>query len=361
MKRRLVFVAAVLGFLASVVAAWLYGRQEPPQPPVFKPAANPYARGVYANGIVESEQPAGANVNVYPDVSGAVTRIYVHDGDPVKAGDVLLTIDDAVQRASAAQLAAQADAAAALLDELNAQPRREVLDVAGAQTRAAQASLKLAQDQYDKQRRAYDIDPKAVSRDALDTAANAVRVAAANLDVVTRQYRLTKAGAWSYDVRNQRAQVVALRRAADAAAALLARYTLRAPADGIVLAMNAALGSYLSPQGIYDTYTRASAPVAVLGAPVDRLQVRCYIDEILIPQLPDLHALKAHMFVRGSSVEADLQFVRVQPYVTPKIELSDQRTERVDVRVLPLIFRIVPNRNVRLFPGQIVDVYVAGK
>ena len=361
MKHRLVFVAALLGFLASLVAAWVYSRQEPPQPPVFKPAANPYARGVYANGIVESEQPAGANVNVYPDVSGAVTRILVHDGDPVKAGDALLAIDDSVQRATPAQLAAQADAADALLDELKAQPRREVLDVASAQTTAAQASLKLAQDQYDKQRHAYDIDPKAVSRDALDTAANAVRVAAANLDVVTRQYRLTKAGAWRYDVRNQEAQAIALRRAADAAAALLARYTLRAPADGTVLAMNAAVGSYLTSQGLYDTYTQGNAPVAVLGTPVDRLQVRCYIDEILIHQLPDLQALKAHMFVRGTSVEADLQFVRVQPYVTPKIELSDQRTERVDVRVLPVIFRIVPNRNVRLFPGQIVDVYVAGK
>jgi HlyD family secretion protein len=152
MKHRLVFVAALLGFLTSVVAAWVYSRQEPPQPPVFKPAANPYARGVYANGIVESEQPAGANVNVYPDVSGAVTRILVHDGDPVKAGDALLTIDDSVQRATAAQLSAQADAAAALLDELKAQPRREVLDVASAQTTAAQASLKLAQDQFDKQR-----------------------------------------------------------------------------------------------------------------------------------------------------------------------------------------------------------------
>lgn len=226
---------------------------------------------------------------------------------------------------------------------------------------AAQASLKLAQDQYDKQRRAYDIDPKAVSRDALDTAANGVRVATANLGVVTRQYQLTKAGAWNYDVRNQQAQAIALRRGADAAAALLARYTLRAPTDGVVLAMNAAVGTYLSPQGLYDTYAQGNAPVAVLGTPGDRLQVRCYIDEILIHQLPDLRALKAHMFVRGTSVEADLQFVRVQPYVTPKIELSDQRTERVDVRVLPVIFRIVPNKDVRLFPGQVVDVYVAGK
>ncbi|MBR8313993.1 biotin/lipoyl-binding protein [Burkholderia dolosa] len=361
MKHRLVFAVAVTGFVASVATAWFYSRQEPPQPPVFKPAANPYARGVYANGIVESEQPAGANVNVYPDVSGTVTRVFVHDGDPVKAGDPLLSIDDSVQRATAAQLAAQADAAAALLDALNAQPRPEVLDVAAAQTAAARASLKLAQDQYDKQRRAYDIDPKAVSRDALDTAANTVRVAAASLDVAMRQYRLTKAGAWRYDVRNQQAQALALRRAADAAAALLARYTLRAPANGTVLAMNAAVGAYLTSQGLYDTYTRGNAPATVLGAPVDRLQVRCYIDEILIHQLPDLRALNAHMFVRGTSVEADLQFVRVQPYVTPKIELSDQRTERVDVRVLPVIFRIVPNRNVRLFPGQIVDVYVAGK
>ncbi|KVD02471.1 glycosyl hydrolase family 18 [Burkholderia ubonensis] len=361
MKHRLVFVIALAGFLASLVAAWVYSRQEPPQPPVFKPAANPYARGVYANGIVESEQPAGANVNVYPDVSGAVTRVLVHDGDAVKAGDALLTIDDSVQRATAAQLAAQADAAAAMLDELKAQPRREVLDVASAQMTAAQASLKLAQDQYDKQRRAYDIDPKAVSRDALDTAANGVRVATANLGVVTRQYQLTKAGAWNYDVRNQQAQAIALRRGADAAAALLARYTLRAPTDGVVLAMNAAVGTYLGPQGLYDTYAQGNAPVAVLGTPGDRLQVRCYIDEILIHQLPDLRALKAHMFVRGTSVEADLQFVRVQPYVTPKIELSDQRTERVDVRVLPVIFRIVPNKDVRLFPGQVVDVYVAGK
>ncbi|KVP55769.1 glycosyl hydrolase family 18 [Burkholderia ubonensis] len=361
MKHRLVFVIALAGFLASLVAAWVYSRQEPPQPPVFKPAANPYARGVYANGIVESEQPAGANVNVYPEVSGAVTRVLVHDGDAVKAGDALLTIDDSVQRATAAQLAAQADAAAAMLDELKAQPRREVLDVASAQMTAAQASLKLAQDQYDKQRRAYDIDPKAVSRDALDTAANGVRVATANLGVVTRQYQLTKAGAWNYDVRNQQAQAIALRRGADAAAALLARYTLRAPTDGVVLAMNAAVGTYLSPQGLYDTYAQGNAPVAVLGTPGDRLQVRCYIDEILIHQLPDLRALKAHMFVRGTSVEADLQFVRLQPYVTPKIELSDQRTERVDVRVLPVIFRIVPNKDVRLFPGQVVDVYVAGK
>lgn len=361
MKHRLVFAAAFAGFVASVVAAWVFGIQQPPQPPVFQPAANPYAHGVYATGIVESDQPAGANVNLYPDVSGAVTRLYVHDGDRVKAGDILLTIDDTVQRASAEQFAAQAVAAQALLDELKAQPRPETRDVADAQVKAAQASLKMAQDTYAKQKEAWDIDPKAVSRDVLDSAENAMHVARANLDVVSRQDRLTRAGAWVYDVRNQQGQVDALRQAAASAEALLAHYTLRAPSDGVVLAVNTAQGSYLSQQGVYDTYTQGMEPVVVLGSAPERLAVRCYVDEILISRLPPPDRLQARMTVRGANIEANLAFERIQPYVTPKIELSDQRTERVDLRVLPVIFRIEPKAGLRLYPGQIVDVYIAAR
>jgi HlyD family secretion protein len=361
MKHRLIFAAAFVGFVASVVAAWVFGIQQAPQPPVFQPAANPYAHGVYATGIVESDQPAGANVNIYPDVTGAVTRVYVHDGDRVKAGDVLLTIDDTVQRASAEQLAAQASAAEAMLDELKAQPRPETRDVADAQVKAAQANLKMAQDTYAKQKEAWDIDPKAVSRDVLDSAENGMRVARANLDVVTRQDRLTRAGAWVYDVRNQQGLVEALRKAAVSAEALLAHYTLRAPSDGVVLAVNTAQGSYLSQQGVYDTYTQGMAPVIVLGTAPERLAVRCYVDEILIARLPDPGQLQARMTVRGANIEANLAFERIQPYVTPKIELSDQRTERVDLRVLPVIFRIEPKAGLRLYPGQIVDVYIAAR
>jgi HlyD family secretion protein len=54
-----------------------------------------------------------------------------------------------------------------------------------------------------------------------------------------------------------------------------------------------------------------------------------------------------------------LEFVRVQPYVSPKIELSDQRQERVDVRVLPVIFKIAKTSNANLYPGELVDVYIS--
>jgi HlyD family secretion protein len=210
MKRKLIFIFAFLGFIAGVAAAYVYGVQPSPQPPVFDPTSNPYAHGLYAEGIAESDQPAGENISVYPNVTGTVTRIAAHEGEAVEAGEVLLTIDDSVQRATAAQLAAQADTAAAMLDELKSQPRKETLEVANAQVGAA-ASLKMAQDQYDKQQRAFAIDPKAVSRDTLDNAVNALKVACANLDVATRQYRLTQAGAWIYDIRSQQKQVDALR------------------------------------------------------------------------------------------------------------------------------------------------------
>ena len=67
------------------------------------------------------------------------------------------------------------------------------------------------------------------------------------------------------------------------------------------------------------------------------------------------------MFLRGSKISLPLKFERAQPYVSPKIQLSDQRTERVDVRVLPLIFRMDKPQDLNLYPGQLVDVYIKEK
>ena len=143
-----------------------------------------------------------------------------------------------------------------------------------------------------------------------------------------------------------------------ASAALLAKYTLRAPRDGVVLSISATVGSYVSPQGAYDTYTGAATPVITLGTPQDLLSVRCYVDEILVPRVPSPSVIKAEMSIRGTDIKLPMDFVRVQPLVSPKIELSDQRTERVDVRVLPIIFRVQKPANVNLYPGQLVDVYI---
>ena len=85
---------------------------------------------------------------------------------------------------------------------------------------------------------------------------------------------------------NQERQHEALAKAAAASIALLQKYTIHAPVDGVVLSIETAVGSYASPQGSYGTYTEGFGPVITMGAAQDQLQVRTYVDEILVTSCP---------------------------------------------------------------------------
>ena len=234
MRHKLLFALSALGLVAGGVAAYMFSLQRPALPPVFAPPSNPYAKGIYAEGILESEQTNGKNINVYPEVAGTVQRILVTEGQTIQKDMPLLLIEDSVQRAIVSQRLSETHAAQTLLQQLKAEPRKETLDVADAQVKSAQAMLKAAEDTLEKQRAAYEINPKSVSRDAFDNAVNAAAVARANLQVAQRQYDLTKAGAWVYDIKNQECQYNALHQSYLSSRALLSKYTLRAPTDGIV-------------------------------------------------------------------------------------------------------------------------------
>lgn len=361
MRNKVIFILAIIGLVAGLVSAYIFGIEKKPPPPAFNPASNPYEKGIYANGIIESYQTNGSNINIYPEVPGTITKILVKEGQSVKKGVPIITIDDSVQRATTAQQKSQAEAARALLEELRAQPRKETLDVAKAQVEYSSAGLKSAQDQLDKQRRSYELDPKSVSRDTLDNAENSVKVAKTNLEVVRRQHDLIKAGAWIYDIRNQENQYNALAKAFIASSALLDKYIIKAPADGVILSINTAVGSYISAQGSYDTYTQGFGPVITMGTMQEHMGLRCYIDEMLVHRIPEPAKITAKMYIRGTNIKIPLEFVRIQPYVSPKIELSNQRTERVDVRVLPVLFRFAKPKDFILYPGQLVDVYIGEK
>jgi HlyD family secretion protein len=320
MRNKLLFTLAFIGILAGFVSAYIYGIKEKSQPPAFTPASNPYEKGIYANGIIESPQTSGENINIYPEVPGVVAKILIAEGQHVKAGTPILMLDDAVQRATAEQQKAQAESA------------REQIGL-------AKANLKTVQDTLDKQKKSYDLDPRSVSKDVLDTAQNAVEVGKENLAVTEKQYE-------------------ALLKAYQASNVLLSKYVLKAPSDATALSINTAVGSYISSQGSYESYTGSFGPSIVMGNSQDYIGVRCYVDEILIHRLPKPTQMHARMFIRGTNINIPLEYVREQPNVTPKIELSNQRTERVDVRVLPIIFRFAKQKDISLYPGQLVDVYI---
>jgi HlyD family secretion protein len=361
LKAKLLIVLAVAGVAAGIVSAYMSALHKPPLPPLFSPARDPYVKGIYANGIIESYQPHASDINIFPEVGGTVVKLPAAAGATVRRGTPILVIDYSVQQATVAQEKAQAAAALATLRELKAEPRKEVLAVSKAQVVAAKASLKTAKDDLAFEQRSFSLNPQSVSKKALTDAINAEKVAEGNLGTAVKNYELTRAGAWIFDIENQEHLYKALLKTYEAGKALLAEYTIRAPVNGVVLSVNTAVGSYVAPTGTYDTYTQGYTPAIVMARAQPYYQVRCYVDEILIPRLPPPSKIEARMFIRGSDISVPLQFVRIQPYVTPKIELSDQRTERVDVRVLPVVFRFKPPKSVNIYPGQLVDVYLKAK
>ena len=86
MKNKVIFIISSLGIIGGIAGAILSGITKPPLPPAFSPAASPYASAIYAEGIVESAQTSGENINIYPEVAGTVKEILVSEGQQVNAG-----------------------------------------------------------------------------------------------------------------------------------------------------------------------------------------------------------------------------------------------------------------------------------
>jgi len=63
-------------------------------------------------------------------------------------------------------------------------------------------------------------------------------------------------------------------------------------------------------------------------------------------------------FVRGNpQLKTALQFERVEPYVVPKVSLTGQTTERVDTRVLQIIYSF-DEAALPVYVGQLMDVFI---
>jgi multidrug resistance efflux pump len=133
----------------------------------------------------------------------------------------------------------------------------------------------------------------------------------------------------------------------------LGRLTVRALVEGQVLQVNVRPGEPVA--------TQPGQALIVLGN-VKLLHVRIDVDENDIPRLPkNLTAAQARAMLRGDpSQQFSLRYVRVEPYVIPKKSLTGDTTERVDTKVLQLIYALVPGQR-RVYVGQQLDVYIEGQ
>ena len=344
MIRKIVLPAlAVLGVVFAIYTVRAGNKPVPVSQPVAEPARSPFPTYVAGSGLIEA---ATENIAVGTTVPGVVTDVLVKVGDKVKLGDALFRIDDRELKAQLAVREAALLSAKAELDKLRNQPRPEEIPVAEAKVKEAQASLENAKVVLAKWQRVED--PRAVSPVELREAKLKVQIADAQVKQADADLALLKAGAWGPDKEIAAAKVASAEAQVRAARTDLDRLTVRASVDGTLLQVKVRPGEFAMAGPLAE-------PLMLLGR-TDVLHVRVDVDENEASRIRA--GADAIAYVRGnSSIKMPLKFVRIEPYIVPKRSLTGDTTERVDTRVLQVIYAFQP-KDLPLYVGQQMDVYI---
>src|SRR5215475_3027548 len=311
----------------------------PPTPPPEADASG----AVAAVGLVEAPTE---DIQLSCAVPGMVTALYVKAGDRVRAGQKLFSVDDRDLQADLLLKHAALNNARAQLAKLEAQPRPEELPPLEA--KVAEAKAQLADAEVQVKLIESVSDPRAVKKEDVLRRRQNYDAAKARLAQAEKDLALTKAGAWGPDLEIARTQVAQAEAAVHQDEVNIERLTTRAPIEGTILQNKVRLGQYAQCGPL-------SEPLMILGS-VSPLHIRVDIDEHDASRVRE--GAPAVGSPRGNgSLKIPLQFVRFEPYVIPKKSLTGDSTERVDTRVLQVIYRIAAE-NSSLFVGQQMDVYI---
>lgn len=128
---------------------------------------------------------------------------------------------------------------------------------------------------------------------------------------------------------------------------LMERLNICAPQNGVILQNNIRKGEYVSAGG---------SPSMILGD-IEHLQVRAEIDEQNASHLNPNSSASAYP-KNNSSIEIPLRFERIEPYIIPKRSLTGASDERVDTRVLQVIYSFDQQPDFPLYVGQQVDIFI---
>lgn len=342
MRFKPLFIVAIIGLIVGVIFVAIQAKDDPVVSPIRQPAIKPYNQSIAGLGIVEAYRE---NIEVAPYWAGKVIDVMVQEGQLVKAGDPLYQLDTVDLKAKRKSAQLQAQAKQAYVARLKHEPRSENIPPLEALVTQTEANYNNVKAQYDKLKAVTD--PRAVSLDNVDKKKYELDAAKANMDKAKADLRQLKAGAWSYDIVQANAEKDALIASVDEIDVLLQQSIIRAPRDGEILKVYTRKGQYVTP---------VSVDPPVLMGTTQEMQIRVDVDEINAPKVKP--GMKAIASLKGDAKKAfPIEFLRIQPYMVPKVNLSGKATERVDVRVLQVIYSFEPP-SFPVYVGQQVDVYL---
>ena len=305
MTRLVLLIFAVLSVAYATFSVMrTHPRRVKSDPPTAPPVSQ-FERTVAGVGLIESSTE---NVAIGTQLPGVVAKVFVAAGRQVKEGDPLFELD---ARHLVAELAV----------------RQAALTSAEAKVATAENALADAQDQYD---RAVALRKSKVS---------------SSDEFARRDFARKSAEA---RLREARAEVASASAQMHATEIDIKRSTVRAPMDADVLQVKVRAGEF-APAG------QTPTPLLTLGK-LRPFHLRVDIDEHeawrFRPTAPAVAQLRGNPHIK-----TPLKFVRTEPLVIPKRSLTGDSTERVDTRVLQVIYE-VGQGSVPLFTGQQMDVFI---
>ena len=283
-----------LAFAGLVLGTMLVIRMGAQQPQPQPPIPLPKKNFIRGIGASGIVVARQKNTSIGVPVSGVISKVLVNVWDRVEAGAPLFMLDD--------------------------QDLRAQLIANKSQVQMKKAQLDRARDQYARLK-AVD-DPRAIRAQDLKDRMLDVKVSEADLAT-------TEAGVQQTEK-------------------LIDRLTVRSPIASTILQVNVRAGEYAT--------AGAPTPPIILGN-IDDVWVRADIDEQVAPRVrPGQPAVG---YLKGDATEPiPMDFVRIDPYVIPKESLTGSSTERVDTRVLQVIYQFHNPSDRRIYVGQQIDLFI---
>ncbi|MEK6701177.1 MAG: HlyD family efflux transporter periplasmic adaptor subunit [Planctomycetota bacterium] len=343
MIRWISILIAAVGLCVAVAAITPTLPTPPDLAPVRMPSVNPFADGIASLGQVE---PASREVGISAPVPGLVVEVLVDVGQLVAAGDVLFRLDDRELRAELVRVLSGIAVKQAVIDRWYALPREEDLPPLRAAAARARAEAADRQDELDRVTEA--VKERARSERDATAARSALEQALSRATQADSDLARAVAGGWKPDLAVATAELEQQRALVSALEIQLDRLVVRAPKAGTILRRQIEPGEYATPGG--------ATPLVVLGD-LSSLRVRAQIDEEDIAQVtPGVLSVGR---TRGVVVEEfELTLVRIEPYARGKTQLSGSNSDRVDTRVVEVVFAVEKRPKSPIYPGQAIDVYV---
>ena len=346
MLRKMTLPLIAVAGLGFAIFTIVQARQAPPvyvpkTPPPTRPAE---IRSIAGAGLVE---PKMENIPIGAPTSGVVTEVFVAIGDKVEPGDKLFQLDDREWKADLLARQAFVASTEAQLHRLEHAPRAEDLPPAEATVEEAAAKLADAETALGRSDRLFQ--RQMYSAGDLDKDRFGFAAAKATLAKARADLEKLRAGTWKEDLDVAKANLSEAKAQVERIRLNLDRLTVRALTSGQVLQVNVRPGQFAAALW--------KEPLIVLGD-VRTLHVRVDIDENDLhwfdPKARAIATLKGRPNVKFP----DLRLIKVEPYVIPKKSLTGDNSERVDTRVLQVVYALPKDDRVEIFVGQQMDVYI---